>query len=289
MRRMNHEKYRFILFSVFCLAFACLGALAQANSNMTGIVTDQTGAIVPGATITLTDTATGTEKATVSSDTGLYEVAGLNPSTYNMKVSVRGFQTFEKKGIVVNVSSTLRVDVALIVGAESQTVTVEANALAVQSDSNVISTLINEQQITELATNGRNIVALAALGLGVSANLPDMNMPTSVGSQFQISFNGLNQAHNIWLIDGGEAYDRGSGGKSSLMPSQDAYRNSRCWPATIPPTTGSRLVARSVWHSRAARRRSTVNCGSSSATTLFKLITISITIMARTTPSRNCG
>src|ERR1700760_1278137 len=147
MRRTNHANYRFILFSVFCLAFACLGALAQANSNITGIITDQTGAIVPGATITLTDTATGTEKATVSSDTGLYEVAGLNPSTYNMKVSVGGFQSFEKKGIVVNVSSTLRVDVALIVGAESQTVTVEANALAVQSDSNVVSTLINEQQI----------------------------------------------------------------------------------------------------------------------------------------------
>lgn len=68
----------------------------------------------------------------------------------------------------------------------------------------MISTLISEQQITDLATNGRNIVALAALGLGVSGNLPDMNMPTSVGSNFAISFNGLNQGHNIWMIDGGE-------------------------------------------------------------------------------------
>ena len=238
MRRTNHASCRFILFSVFCFAFACVGALAQANSNITGIVTDQTGAIVPGATITLLDTATGTEKATVSSDTGLYEIAGLNPSTYHMKASVKGFQTFEKKGIIVNVSSTLRVDVALTVGAESQTVTVEANALAVQSDSNVVSTLINEQQITELATNGRNIVALAALGLGVSANLPDMNMPTSVGSQFQISFNGLNQAHNIWLIDGGEAYDRGSGGKSSLMPSQDSLSEFQVLASNYPPDYG---------------------------------------------------
>lgn len=115
---------------MFCLAFACVGALAQANSNITGIVTDQTGAIVPGATITLSDTATGTEKATVSSDTGLYEIAGLNPSAYNMKVSVKGFHTFEKKGIVVNVSSTLRVDVALTVGAESQSSSIRVYAEA---------------------------------------------------------------------------------------------------------------------------------------------------------------
>ncbi len=157
-RRTNHADYRFVLISMFILAFACVGAFAQANSNMTGIVTDQTGAVVSGATIALTDTATGTEKSTVSSATGLYEIAGLNPSTYNMTVTAQGFQTVEKKGIVVNVSSTVRTDIALTVGSESQTVTVEANALAVQSDSNVVSTLISEQQITELATNGRNIV-----------------------------------------------------------------------------------------------------------------------------------
>ncbi len=65
-----------------------------------------------------------------------------------------------------------------------------------------------------------------------------MNMPTSVGSQFQISFNGLNQAHNIWLIDGGEAYDRGSGGKSSLMPSQDALSEFQVLASNYPPDYG---------------------------------------------------
>jgi len=237
-RRTNHANYRFVLIAILILAFGCAGAFAQANSNMTGIVTDQTGAVVSGATITLVDTATSTEKSTITSATGLYEIAGLNPSTYNMTVTAKGFQTIAKKGIVVNVSSTLRTDIVLTVGSEAQTVTVEANALAVQSDSNVVSTLISEQQITELATNGRNIVALAALGLGVSANLPDMNMPTSVGSQFQISFNGLNQAHNIWLIDGGEAYDRGSGGKSSLMPSQDALSEFQVLASNYPADYG---------------------------------------------------
>jgi hypothetical protein len=234
----GHAGCRFVLSLLFLWVLACVGAQAQANSNITGIVTDQTGAVVSDAIISLIDTATGTEKTTVSGATGLYELAGLNPSTYKMTVAARGFQSFEQKGIVVNVSSTLRVDIALKIGSESETVTVEANALAVQSDSNVVSTLINEQQITELATNGRNIVALAALGLGVSANLPDMNMPTSVGSNFQISFNGLNQHHNVWLIDGGEAYDRGSGGKISLMPSQDALSEFQVLASNYPADYG---------------------------------------------------
>ncbi len=91
--------------------------------------------------------------------------------------------------------------------------TVAANALQVQADSNVVSTLINSDQITELATENRNFAALAALGLGVSSALPDNNTPTSVASNFTISVNGLRQSHNIWLIDGGEADDRGGAGR----------------------------------------------------------------------------
>jgi hypothetical protein len=230
-------KYRFLILPML-FVLACVGAFAQADSAVTGIVTDQTGALVPGASITLSDPATGVSKSTVSDSTGLYDIAGLNAANYNLKVTAKGFQGYEQKGVVVDISRTFRVDIKLTIGAETQTVTVEADALAVQGDSNVVSTLINEQQITELATNGRNVVALAALGLGVSGNLPDSNAPTSVGSSFAISFNGLNQAHNIWLIDGGEAYDRGSGGKMSMMPSQDALGEFQVLASNYPPDYG---------------------------------------------------
>jgi len=168
----------------------------------------------------------------------LYDISGLNAANYNLKITAKGFEAYEQKGVVVDISRTFRVDIKLTIGAETQTVTVEADALAVQGDSNVVSTLINEQQITELATNGRNVVGLASLGLGVSGNLPDSNAPTSVGSSFAISFNGLNQAHNIWLIDGGEAYDRGSGGKMSMMPSQDALGEFQVLASNYPPDYG---------------------------------------------------
>jgi len=146
------DKHRYQICGLFLvpvfLILTCIGAHAQANSSITGIVTDQSGAVVANAKIDLTEPATGVTKSTVSGTTGLYEVPGLNPGTYNLSVTGTGFQTFVQKGIVVNTSGVFRVDPKLTVGAQSTTVTVMADALTVQSDSNVVSSLINEQQIT---------------------------------------------------------------------------------------------------------------------------------------------
>src|SRR5258708_39915008 len=234
---MRQMKNRFLLLPLL-FVMACVGAFAQANSELTGIVTDQTGAVVSDAKIVATDPDTGFTKTTVSGATGLYDINGLNPSNYNLKVTAKGFQSFAQNGIVVNVSQTARVDVKLTVGSESQTVTVEADALAVQADSNVVSTLISSEQISEIATENRNSAALAALGLGVSSALPDSNTPTSVASSFTISVNGLRESHNIWLIDGGEADDRGGAGGMDIMPSQDAIAEFNMMTSNYPPDYG---------------------------------------------------
>jgi hypothetical protein len=234
---MRQAKYRFFLLPLL-LVLACTGVWAQANSQLTGIVTDQTGAVVAGAAVTLTDPATGFTNQTESGPSGLFVIGGLNPATYTLKVSAKGFETYQQTGVVVNVSSTLRVDVKLTVGAENQTVTVEANALVPQTDSNVVSTLISSEQIDSIATQNRNFAALAALGMGVSSALPDSNTPTSVASNFTISVNGLRQSHNIWLIDGGEADDRGGAGGMSIMPSQDAIAEFNVMSSNYPPDYG---------------------------------------------------
>ena len=234
---MRHTRYRFLLLPLI-FVMACAGAFAQANSTLTGIVTDQTGAVIPSANVVLTNPLTGFTNATVSSATGLYSIGGLNPANYNMKVTAKGFQSFVQNGIVVNVSSTVRVDVKMTIGAESQTVTVQADALTVQADSNVISTLISSEQITQIATENRNFAALAALGLGVSSALPDSNTPTSVASSFTISVNGLRESHNIWLIDGGEADDRGGAGGMDIMPSQEAIAEFSMMTSNYPPDYG---------------------------------------------------
>ena len=103
---IRHGWYKlFLLPLIFAVAGAV--ALAQANSELTGIVTDQTGAVVPDAKIVLTDPATGFSKTTTSGATGLYDISGLNPANYNMKVLAKGFESFAQNGIVVNVSSSV--------------------------------------------------------------------------------------------------------------------------------------------------------------------------------------
>ena len=234
---MRDAKYRFLLLPLF-LVLASMGAWAQANSSISGLITDPTGAVVSGATIQVTDPATGITRSTVSDASGLYSLGGLNAGEFTLKVTATGFETYTKKGVVVNISANFRVDVTLTIGSTSQTVTVAADALTVQTDSNVVSTLISQQQISQLATNGRNVVSLATLAPGVSGNLPAMENPFSVNANFAISFNGLNQAHNIWLVDGGEAYDRGSGGKMSVMPSQDALGEFQLLASNFAPDQG---------------------------------------------------
>jgi hypothetical protein len=220
------------------LTFGGIRAFAQANSELTGAVTDTTGAVIPGANVLLADPATGFTRATTSGSTGLYDFAGLNPGNYNLTVTAKGFKTSTQNGIVVNVSGTFRADVKLSIGAESTTVTVEADALTVQTDSNVISTLITSQDITSLATENRNIANLAALGMGVSSQLPDNNSLGAFGANFNLEFNGLREAHNIWLIDGGESADRGGGGGTQVQPSQDAIAEFQMMTSNYPPDYG---------------------------------------------------
>jgi len=234
---MRQAKYWIFLLPLF-FVLVCVGAFAQANSEITGIVTDQTGAVVAGADVTVLDPATGFTRTTVSGPTGLYDVAGLNPANYNVTVTAKGFEKFVQTGVVVNVSGTFRVDAKLTLGAETQTVSVVADALAVQTDSNVVSTLINSEEISEIATENHNFVALAALGLGVSSGLPDSNTPGSVGSSFTISINGLRQSHNIWLIDGGESDDRGGAGGMQIQPAQDAIAEFQMLTSNYPPDYG---------------------------------------------------
>ena len=224
--------------ALIVLSLAGASAFAQQNSQIEGTVLDPAGAAIPGAHLTLIQTGTGSQTNVESNASGLFSFPGLNVGTYTLSVTAPGFETFKQTGLEVNISQTLRDDVKLTIGSASQTVTVEANALQVQADSNVVSTLINAEQISELATENRNFAALVALGMGVSSSLPDSNTPTSIAASFAISVNGLRESHNIWLIDGGEADDRGGAGGMNIMPSQDAIAQFETLASNYPPDYG---------------------------------------------------
>lgn len=204
------------------LALLSTAAFGQGNASIVGTVTDPMGAVVPNAKITITNTDTGIVRIVTTNGTGNYLAADLNNGRYTVKAEAQGFKALEKKNITVDVNQVVRIDEALQVGSVGQSVTVEANAIQVQADTSDVSQTITSEQITNLATNGRNILQLTALVPGASSQMPDFDKP---GAQFQnhsIQFDGMRADGNNWVIDGGEAYDRGGGGILIVSPSQDA-------------------------------------------------------------------
>ena len=216
----------------------CGTSWAQENAELTGTVKDPSGAVVPNAKITLTDASTAEVRAGTTNGAGMYDFPALHNGTYNLKVTATGFEAYAKTGIVMDVAATVREDVILALGASTTTVTVQANALHLQTETNDVSNLITSQQITELATNGRSITSLTTLGTGVSSNLPAFNGVAAQGSSSSVSFNGMRPGHNDFLIDGGEVYDRGSGGRLGVMPSPDALAEFQTLDSNYQPDYG---------------------------------------------------
>ena len=199
-------------------------AMAQvgAGGTIVGTVTDQSGAAVPNTDIVITDVDTNTVTHVTSNASGEYTAPGLPVGHYTVTAELKGFKKFEQTGIPLNVGDRRTVDIKLEIGSTTESVVVEAQAIQVQNESGEVSDVITGQQVTQLATNGRSMYTLTALIPGASSNMPDYQSPTPVGGNATVSFNGLRQAHNLYMIDGGEDLDRGGSGTISVMPSIDA-------------------------------------------------------------------
>ena len=213
-------------------------AWSQETGVITGTVTDTTGAVVSGAKVTVTQQETNASQTTVTNSVGLYEVPGLSVGRYTLVVTAQGFSIYRSTGIPVNAGQTVRADAQLAVGTNSQTVTVEAEALQVQTETSEVSRLISGQQVADIATNGRNITSLTTLGTGVSWNGPAFNGVTAQNSVATISFNGLRPDHNNFMLNGGEVYDRGSGGKLDVLPSPDSLGQFQVLSSNYSPDYG---------------------------------------------------
>jgi hypothetical protein len=212
------------LFAAVVLLFAAQ-ALAQ-EATVVGTVTDPSGAAVPNATITITNNDTGVTRTLPSSADGQYVAPDLHIGHYTLRASAAGFKVAEQQGVTLSVGDRLRVDFKLQVGSAQEQVTVEANAVAVQTDSGEVSNVITGQQITQLATNGRSLYQLFALAPGAVSLQSSRVGFTPVSGDSTVSINGERAGHNLQLIDGGENLDRG-GSSGSVMPSIDSIAEFR--------------------------------------------------------------
>lgn len=217
---------RLALMTLLFLTVAAISALAQ-EATIVGTVTDPSGAAVPNVTITLTAMDTGLSRTITTSGDGQYVVPDLHIGHYSVKATAPGFKVAEQQNITLAVNDRARVDFKLQVGSAQEQVTVEAAAIAVQSESGEVSDLITGQQLSQLSTNGRSMYSLIALTPGASSGQGDFQIPTPVGGDANVSFNGMRESHNLYLLDGSESSDRGGAGGSDVMPSMDAIAEFR--------------------------------------------------------------
>ncbi|MGB7437199.1 MAG: carboxypeptidase-like regulatory domain-containing protein, partial [Candidatus Acidiferrum sp.] len=217
------RKFSILHFVVLALLLFGVAFLTTAQeATIVGTVTDPSGGVVPNVTITITNVKTGLLRTLTTNDVGQYVAPGLPIGTYDLKAEASGFKLEETKGIVLNVNDRIRIDFQMKMGTKAETVSVESNVVQVQSDSSEVSSLSSGTQMSELSTNGRSIYTYVALTPGANNLMPSFQAPTSVSASANISFNGNRPGHNLYLLDGGENYDRGSGGTSSIAPSIDA-------------------------------------------------------------------
>lgn len=194
---------------VALLALPARPTFAQdTTGTITGVVTDASGGVLPGATVTVTNTRTGFTLERVTTEAGTYTAPLLPVGDYEVRFSLAGFQPQAVTGIRVSVSDRLTVNGTLGVSGVSETVQVTAAAQFVQATA-AIQNLIGSTQVQELPLNNRNFVQLATLTPGVSSDLPD-EVGVGLASTVSISVNGGRRNAVNWMVDGVSNVDVGS-------------------------------------------------------------------------------
>ena len=236
------------------LALLLLASFVHAQTeaaSIRGAITDPTGAVVPGAIVLLIDVDRGRQAEAATGNGGSYAFAGVRPGHYRIEVAKTGFKLVRLTGITVNVQDNLEQNFRLAVGAASDSITVDANALNVNTTDATVSTLIDNRFVENLPLNGRSFGSLLDLTPGV------VLAPAVPFEQGQFSVNGQRPDANYFMVDGvganlgaagnGELLRQGGagqlpatsafGGMSNLV-SLDALQEFRIQTSTFAPEYG---------------------------------------------------
>lgn len=234
-----------VLVLLLGILFGTLALQAQEiTGQIRGTVTDASGAVVPNASIIVTNTDTNQIIRNLHSNSGGEYVAPLLPvGHYSVAVEVSGFKKFVKTDIVLNVSDRLTADAVLQTGSTSETVTVEAESAQVNLESSAVEGLIEGKQVRDLPLNNRNYEQLVTLQPGVTSNAADQiyvgtTNPSGQVNIVSFSVNGNRQSQNNWTIDGADNVDHGSNITLLVYPSVDAISEFKVERSNYSPEYG---------------------------------------------------
>ena len=212
MNQIPSRPMRTLLSLTICLMFLSLsaGAFAQGLGRVSGTVADSAGAVVPSATVTLTQVKTGAMSTFKTDADGLYNFPSVNPAEYRLDVTAAGFKKYEQAGVTVLADQSVTLNVALQVGAQQETVTVAASATQINMTDQAMSQVIGQAQVNEMPLNGRNAAALTLLVAGVEA-APNAQADQGATKTFPVAVtiaaDGTRTGQTNYLLDGGNNVD----------------------------------------------------------------------------------
>ena len=228
---------RLALVLILTLLAAPLAA-QRFNATIRGIVTDPTGDAVPGATVNLEGTETGLNRTTFTNTAGIYTFSELPIGAYEIAVSLDGFKSSVVTDIVLNVADIREVSVELELGDVQDTITVESEAIPIDTMSGEVAGLVTGEEIRELPLNGRNYVHLTLLQPGVTT--PDGFDTKNKGllTGVDMSISGSGTTGNLWLVDGAKNNDVGSNRTIMVYPSIEAIEEIKIHRNSYSPEFG---------------------------------------------------
>ena len=232
------------LFACLCGIALSVWAQAVSTSQVSGTVQDSSGAAIPGAQVKLVQTETGAVRTTLTAVDGSYLFASLVIGPYRMDVSKDGFATYVETGIILNVNTNPTINATLKIGAISEQVMVQSEALAVETHSSGVGQVINHEEVTELPLNAREPTQLILLAgnattqgavandLNSNKNFPTITLSVAGGNANQIAF----------TLDGGTA-NNPFNGLNQPLPFPDALQEFKVETSSVGAQTGQHASA----------------------------------------------
>lgn len=222
--------YKIVALAVLVVAVVSPVMFADVTGAISGTVVDSSGAVVPNAEVTATEASTNFSRATHSESNGTYRLLALPPGQYTVTAVAPGFENFVTQGIDLKINDQLRVDVKLQVGTLKSAVTVEANAVQVETESTQLGQVIESKQILSLPLNGRSFLDLLGLQAGVapttSGSMQQDRPVSGILSAGNISVNGQRETANAFLVNGADVSEGRNQG-AGLIPNLDSIQEFR--------------------------------------------------------------
>lgn len=208
---------KYVLAAAFLIALTASPLAAQANlATVTGIVTDETGGAIPGATVTILNTGTGNSREVSTGPAGRFTFPSLNPGTYELTVQSEGFRTYVERAIILQTGDNRGFDIPLEIGAVTESVTVDAQVVTLNTENGAIKgDVIVMEEIQELPLNGRDFTDLAFFTPGVVPN-------ESAQGSFA-SVNGARPTNTNFYVDGFDNRNA-RGAAAQVRPNIDALQ-----------------------------------------------------------------